>query len=201
MIYLDKPVIVEGKYDKIKLSSVIASPIITTDGFGIFNNREKAALIRKLAEKGGVIVITDSDGAGLVIRNRIKSIASGCCVENIYIPQICGKEKRKAQPSKEGYLGVEGMEKELLLKLLEKYMDTSARSDGIKVTKTYLYELGLSGAKNSSVLRRAVCKELELPCDMSANALCEAVNLLYSADILTKTVNKVLTSIDNDKKM
>lgn len=200
MICLDKPVIVEGKYDKIKLSSVISSPIITTDGFGIFNNREKAALIRKLAEAGGVIVITDSDGAGLVIRNRIKSIASGCRVENIYIPQICGKEKRKEHPSKEGYLGVEGMDVELLKKLLEKYI-TSESQDTRKVTKTDMYFMGLCGGENASFIRSKVCRELDLPHDMSANALCEAVNMLYSYDILAQTVNKVLTMIDTGEKM
>lgn len=200
MIYLNKPVIVEGKYDKIKLSSVISSPIITTDGFGIFNNRERAALIRKLALAGGVIVITDSDGAGLVIRNKIKSIAAGCNVENIYIPQICGKEKRKDKPSKEGYLGVEGMDVSLLESLLERYVTNESRATD-PVTKTDMYFMGLSGAKNSSIVRSMVCKELDLPCDMSANALCEAVNILYSRDILTETVNKVLTMIDTDEKM
>jgi len=200
MIYLDKPVIVEGKYDKIKLSAVISSPIITTEGFGIFNNREKAALIKKLAASGGVIVITDSDGAGLVIRNKIKNIASGCNVENIYIPQICGKERRKDHPSKEGYLGVEGMEVGLLEKLLEKYIAKEAQNTQ-KVTKTDMYFMGLCGGKNSSLIRSKVCTELELPHDMSANALCEAVNMLYSLDILEKTVKKVLTMIDTGEKM
>ena len=196
MIYLERPVIVEGKYDKIKLSSVIASPIITTDGFNLFNNKEKAALIRKLARNGGVIVITDSDGAGQVIRGRIKSIAAGCPVENIYIPQIKGKEKRKNHASKAGYLGVEGMDVKLLESLLEKYIAKS-ETHGRKITKTDLYELGLSGGENSSKLREAVCRRLELPHDMSANALIEAVNLLYSYELFIQTVKKVLITIDN----
>ena len=200
MIYLDKPVIVEGKYDKIKLSSVISSTIITTDGFGIFNNKEKASLIRKLAQGGGVIVITDSDGAGKVIRARIKSIVSGCPVENIYIPQILGKEKRKAHASKEGYLGVEGMEREVLEKLLEKYVSKS-NVHGPSVTKTDMYDMGLCGGENSSFLRQKVCCELQLPHDMTSNALLEAVNLLYSREIFIQTVKKVLTQIDNDTKM
>ncbi len=196
MLYLDKPVIVEGKYDKIKLSSVIASPIITTDGFSLFNNREKAALIRKFAQNGGVIVITDSDGAGRVIRGRIKSIAGGCPVENIYIPQIVGKEKRKAHASKEGFLGVEGMDVRLLERLLERYV-ASSQSDSAPLAKIDLYELGLSGGKNSAYLRAEVCRELDLPHDMSANALLEAVNLLYSREMFIQTVKNVLRRIDN----
>lgn len=196
MLYLDKPVIVEGKYDKIKLSSVIASPIITTDGFSLFNNREKAALIRKFAQNGGVIVITDSDGAGRVIRGRIKSIAGGCPVENIYIPQIVGKEKRKAHASKEGFLGVEGMDVRVLERLLERYV-ASSPSDSAPLAKIDLYELGLSGGKNSAYLRAEVCRELDLPHDMSANALLEAVNLLYSREMFIQTVKNVLRRIDN----
>ena len=200
MIYLDKPVIVEGKYDKIKLSSVISSPIITTDGFSLFNNREKAALIKKLAQNGGVIVITDSDGAGQVIRGRIKNIAAGCPVENIYIPQIVGKEKRKAHASKDGFLGVEGMDRKLLEKLLEKYIAKKGE-DSEKLTKTDLYEMGLSGAENSKALREKVCGHLALPHDMSANALLEAVNLLYSRELFIQTVKNVLTSIDNSENI
>lgn len=200
MIYLERPVIVEGKYDKIKLSSVISSPIITTDGFNLFNNKEKAALIRKLAQKGGVIVITDSDGAGQLIRGKIKSIAGGCPVENIYIPQIKGKEKRKAHASKAGYLGVEGMDIKLLRNLLEKYICT-ANNAGRKITKTDLYALGLSGGENSSALREAVCRELELPAGMSANALMEAANLLYSYELFIQTVKKVLITIDNRQNL
>ncbi|MBE6689220.1 MAG: DUF4093 domain-containing protein [Ruminococcaceae bacterium] len=196
MMYLDKPVIVEGKYDKIKLSSVISSPIITTDGFNLFNNAEKSALIRKLAQNGGVIVITDSDGAGKVIRGKIKNIAAGCPVENIYIPQIKGKEKRKTHASREGYLGVEGMDTVLLESLLQKYISKSGK-DGRMLTKTDLYELGLSGGENSKNLRCMVCRELDLPHDMSANALMEAANLLYSYELFIQTVKKVLTSIDN----
>lgn len=199
MIYLDKPVIVEGKYDKIKLSSVISSPIITTDGFAIFNNSEKTALIKKLAQKGGIIVITDSDGAGHVIRGKIKSIASGCPVENIYIPQILGKEKRKSQPSKAGFLGVEGMEKQLLENLLEKYI-SKTQNNTERLTKTDLYNMGLSGGENSSSMRRMVCKELDLPADMTANAMLEAVNLLYPYEMFIQTVKKVLKLIDNQAK-
>ena len=179
MIYLDKPVIVEGKYDKIKLSSVIASPIITTDGFGIFNNREKAALIRKLAEKGGVIVITDSDGAGLVIRNRIKSIASGCCVENIYIPQICGKEKRKAQPSKEGVLGVEGVDAEVLREMFERF---KAKREEQPFTRAMLYEDGFMGQDGSAERRERLCELLGLPRDMSITALLQAMAIVTTVE-------------------
>lgn len=200
MLYLDKPVIVEGKYDKIKLSSVIASPIITTDGFSLFNNREKAALIRKLAQNGGVIVITDSDGAGQVIRGRIKSIVGGCPVENIYIPQIVGKEKRKVHASKAGFLGVEGMETELLENLLKKYI-ASSNTPKAAVTKLDLYEMGLSGGENAKILRESVCRELDLPHDMNANALLEAVNLLYTREMFIQTVNNVLRRIDNHAKM
>ena len=135
----------------------------------------------------------------VVLEDKIKNIASGCNVENIYIPQICGKEKRKDHPSREGYLGVEGMDVKLLERLLEKYISTETHT-GRRVTKTDMYFMGLCGGKNSSLIRSKVCVELELPRDMSANALCEAVNILYSYDILDKTVKKVLTVIDTGEK-
>ena len=120
MIELGQVVIVEGKYDKIKLSSFIDATIITTEGFGIFKNREKKKYIRRLAEKNGIIILTDSDRAGQIIRNHIKSFVNNGKIYNVYIPQIFGKEKRKVEPSKEGTIGVEGMEKDVIIKALEK---------------------------------------------------------------------------------
>lgn len=176
---IDIPIAVEGKYDKIKVSSVADAQIIVTDGFGVFASNEKAALIRRLAAPRGIIVLTDSDGAGLVIRNYFNSILPKDKVFHIYTPQIEGKEKRKKSPSKAGMLGVEGMEAELLRKLLSPF---AADGDIIRpereITKADMYADGLSGTGMAALKRARLCKYLELPDNMSANALLAAINML-----------------------
>lgn len=177
------PIAVEGKYDKIKLSSIIDGQIITTDGFGVFASDEKKMLIRRLAEPRGIIVLTDSDGAGLVIRNYFRSILPKDKLINLYTPQVEGKEKRKKAPSKAGFLGVEGIEAEVLRKLFEPYAgDMTERRAGEEVTKADFYTDNLSGGEGSAERRKRLCRLLDLPDNMSANALLAAVNLLCGVE-------------------
>ncbi|MBQ9977265.1 MAG: DUF4093 domain-containing protein [Clostridia bacterium] len=184
MIKLKQTVIVEGKYDKITLENIIDALIIKTDGFGIFKDKEKCALIRKTGEKNGIIIMTDSDSAGSVIRGYIKKIASNCEIINVYVPCLKGKEKRKASPSKEGILGVEGMSREVILKALEKSGVLAEESSEIKekITKTDMFEFGLSGTENSADNRKKLLKELELPENLSPNALLDVLNNFYSRE-------------------
>ncbi len=181
-IKLDRPVVVEGKYDKIKLSSVIDSEIIVTDGFGIFKEEEKTNMLRAIAEKRGLIVLTDSDGGGLVIRNHLRSVIPSDKLTHLYIPEIQGKEKRKKAPSKEGYLGVEGMERELLIKLFEPFTVKKKPKNKRQITSVDLFDDGLKGGKGSSEKRKALCQKAGLPQNISSTALLEAMNLLYTYD-------------------
>lgn len=189
----DKVIIVEGKYDKIALSSVIDARIIVLDGFGIFKDKEKADLLRKIAEKDQIIVLTDSDGGGLVIRNYIRSIIPKDRIINLYIPEIIGKEKRKENFSKAGFLGVEGMEKQVLTDILKPFATdeiTSAEGDSKKaITRMDLYDDGLLGGEGSSEKRKELCRRLSLPQNISQSSLLEAINLLYGYDEYKKTVN------------
>ena len=177
-IKVSLPVIVEGKYDKIKLSSVIDAHIVTTECFGIFKNRERTALIRRLSENG-VIILTDSDGAGRVIRSKICSFVPPEKVYNLYVPQIEGKEKRKKSPSKEGFLGVEGIDADTVRGLFagftEKHGENTVREE---VTMSDFYEAGLTGKSVSREKRDTFAKSLGLPPGMTANALLSAVNVL-----------------------
>lgn len=175
---ISQVVLVEGKYDKIKVDSVVDATILTTDGFGIFKEKEKTALLRRLAAERGLIVVTDSDGAGLVIRNYITSILPKSQVTHLYIPQIKGKEVRKAIPSKEGTLGVEGMEADLLRGLFEPFAVGRTAPEWEAVTKYDLYADGLSGGAGSEARRQALAKAIDLPSGLSSNALIEAINLL-----------------------
>lgn len=181
MLEISRPIIVEGKYDKIKLSRIVRANIITTDGFGIFSKDQKAALIRRLAEDNGVIVLTDSDGAGLVIRNYLKNILPSSKIIHLYTPQIKGKEKRKAQPSKAGFLGVEGMDLAWLEQALAPFADGGAKPR-MKLTKTDFYLLGLSGMPNSEFRRQKLAHILKLPDNLSSNALLEAICLLVTEE-------------------
>ncbi len=179
-IRIDQTVIVEGKYDKIKLSSIIDANIITTSGFSIFNNEEKIALLRRIAEKNGIIILTDSDPAGFVLRNKLKGMLSKS--ENIihlYIPAEKGKEKRKKEYSKAGLLGVEGIDADTLRNIFEKYksMDNLSKK-GNTISKVYLYEIGLSGKDGSSEKRDVAAQALGRPKGMSANAFLEALSML-----------------------
>ncbi len=195
MIKVKRAVVTEGKYDKIKLSGLIDGIIIKTDGFGVFKDKEKQSLIKALAQSVGLIVITDSDVAGFKIRNFIKSIAPSGDIINLYIPQISGKEKRKASPSKEGTLGVEGIDEKILLDIFKKSgVDAEISSESPsqrKITKLDFYNMGLTGKENSKALRLRLLDELNLPEYLSANALLEIINTLLSYDEFIKITEKL----------
>ena len=193
MIKLKEAVIVEGKYDKIKLSSIVDGLIITTDGFGIFKDREKRELIKTLAKKRGIIILTDSDSAGFLIRSHIKGFVSEGEIKNVFIPDVFGKEKRKSAPSKEGKLGVEGMDRELLENALKKagIVEQKTNPNAKKVLKSDLFEDGISGGADSKAKRTRLLKELGLPERMSANALLETVNALYSFEEYKAAVSRI----------
>ena len=177
------PIIVEGKYDKIKLASIVEARIITTDGFGLFRQSEKLELIRRLAEKNGIIILTDSDGAGLVIRNHLRSSLPAEKIINLYTPRIEGKEKRKKTPSRSGVIGIEGMDADLLREMLLPYSDGNHPVKSTDpVSKTDFYNDGLSGSPGSSEKRKNLAEKLSLPPELSANALLEAINLLYTKE-------------------
>ena len=175
------PILVEGRYDKILLDSLVSGHILTTDGFGIFKKNEKTALIRRLAEASPIIVLTDSDGAGKVIRSHLSAAIPKDRLIHLYTPQIKGKEKRKNAPSKEGFLGVEGQNTKVLRDLLAPFASDRACSRG-GITKLDLFNLGLSGRDNSSEMRKLLCQQLSLPADLTAPALLDAVNMLYTRD-------------------
>lgn len=191
MLKISKPIIVEGKYDRARVLSVADATVISTDGFGIFKKSETAALIRKLAARRGIIVLTDSDGAGLVIRNYIKNITRGADVINVYVPQIKGKERRKRAPSKEGYLGVEGMEREVIEKALAPFDDGGDGAPKMALTKADFYALGLSGGDSSAERRRALARALGLPQNISASALIEAINLTATKEEFDAAINRI----------
>ena len=188
------PIIVEGKYDKIKLDSIVTARVITTDGFGIFNNKEKLALIQGLARKSKIILLTDSDSGGNVIRAHIKTAVPANRLINLYIPRIQGKEKRKEHASKEGVLGVEGIDKDKLLELLEPFSTEGDEPIGAELTKADFYALGLSGGANSSLLRNALCKRLGLP-HMSPNALLQALNILYTKEEIEGIISELIKNV------
>lgn len=196
MVKIREAIVVEGRYDKNTLSQIVDAPIFETRGFGIFKDREQMALLRNVAKRRGLIVFTDSDGAGFVIRNHLKSAIPGQYLKHAYIPDIPGKEKRKATPGKEGKLGVEGMTKDVILAALHTSgatfeEDASIVSGGI--TKQDFCELGLSGGSDSSRKRLALQKKLNFPEHMSANALMQALNLLYTRDELSNLVKALET--------
>ena len=187
------PVIVEGKYDKIRLSNVIDAEIVTTAGFGIFNHAETMALIRALAAPGGIIVLTDSDGAGTLIRARISSALPKEKVYHLYIPQIPGKERRKSAPSRAGTLGVEGMDDGLLRALFAPFAaETAPRARG-GITKADLFALSLSGTPDCAARRDALAARLSLPAGMTPNALLGALNLLMTRDEFLRLAHELYT--------
>ena len=180
------PIIVEGKYDKNTLSQIFDCTVLVTGGFGIFNAKEKQALLRRIAE-GGVVVLTDSDGGGKQIRSFLSGILPKDKIHNLYIPKIEGKERRKRTASKAGTLGVEGMEREVLLKVLSPFIlsdegEVPEKRSERRITKVDLFENKLTGYPNSSDRRAALCRAAELPEDMTPNALLEALNLLFGYD-------------------
>ena len=187
MLRIKEAIVVEGRYDKNTLSQIVDAPILETSGFGIFKDREQMSLLRRVAERRGLIVFTDSDGAGFVIRNHIKSTIPGKYLKHAYIPDVYGKEKRKAAPGKEGKLGVEGLPPETLLEALRRAGATIEGEDspGNKgITKQDLMARGLSGGANAGAKRQLLLKKLGLPERMSANAMLQALNLLYTPEEL-----------------
>ena len=190
-IKISLPIIVEGRYDKSTLSGFIDGTIITTGGFSVFNNKEKQVLIRRMA-KDGIIVLTDSDGGGKQIRSFLSGIIPKDKIHNLYIPQIEGKESRKRKASRAGTLGVEGMEKDVLLRLLEPFIEgKSSEKYGKMITKVDFFADKLTGCDNAAANRSKLCEMCELPKDMTPNALLEAMNLLYGYDGYKELVGKI----------
>ena len=191
MVKIREAILVEGRYDKNTLSQIVDAPILETGGFGIFKDKKQMALLRQVAQNRGLIVFTDSDGAGFVIRNHIKSAIPAAYLKHAYIPDIMGKERRKAAPGKEGKLGVEGMKPEIILEALRRAGATIEGASGTvshRITKQDMMALGLSGGADASAKRLALLKKLDLPEHMSANAMLQALNLLYSLEELTNLV-------------
>lgn len=189
MIRLNEVVVVEGRYDKNTLSQIIDATIIETNGFGIFSDREKLELLRRMAEKRGLVILTDSDGAGFLIRNYLKGAIASSHVRHAYIPDIKGKERRKSAPSREGKLGVEGMDRATIINALKnaggRFEDADSPSNrGERITKADLFALGLSGGEGSRERRLSLQKRLGLPEKLSPNALLDVLNALMTREEL-----------------
>ena len=194
MVKIREAIVVEGRYDKNTLSQIVDAPILETSGFGIFKDKQQMALLRRIAETRGLIVFTDSDGAGFVIRNHIKSAIPGKYLKHAYIPDVYGKERRKVAPGKEGKLGVEGMKTQVLIDALRRAGATVEGESTVschQISKQDLMELGLSGGADASAKRLALLKKLDLPEHMSANAMLQALNLLYNLDELNELVREL----------
>ena len=194
MIKIREAIVVEGRYDKNTLSQIVDAPILETSGFGIMKDKAQLGLLRNVAKNRGLIVFTDSDGAGFVIRNFLKSAIPSQCLKHAYIPDIPGKERRKIAPGKEGKLGVEGMRPEVIIDCLRRAGATvegeSTTPTAQNITKQDLMELGLSGGQDSAAKRLALLKKLELPEHMSSNAMLQALNLLIDLQTLKSLLNQ-----------
>lgn len=192
MIKLSQAVIVEGKYDKIRLENIIDAVIITTEGFRIFKDKEKVALIKTLAQKSGIIILTDSDRAGQMIRKYVEKTVGHENIKNVYLPPLKGKEKRKNSPSAEGMLGVEGTDDEIIITALKRagVVGEKAQIIGRKITKTDLYNIGVSGVENAAEKRASLLKFLDLPDFLPSNSLLDVLNSLYGYDDFIKEVEK-----------
>ena len=195
MIKIREAIVVEGRYDKNTLAQIVDAPILETSGFGIMKDKAQLSLLRKVAKNRGLIVFTDPDGAGFVIRNFLKGAIPAVYLKHAYIPDIHGKERRKLSPGKEGKLGVEGMRPEIILDALRKAGATIEGETPVRtqqnITKQHLMELGLSGGRDSSAKRLALLKKLELPEHMSSNAMLQALNLLMNLDALTELMEEM----------
>lgn len=195
MIKIQQAIVVEGRYDKNTLSQVVDAPILETSGFGIMKDEKLLKLLRQVAQTRGLIVFTDSDGAGFVIRNFLKSAIPPQYLKHAYIPDIAGKEKRKAAPGKEGKLGVEGMTPQVIESCLRRagatVLGESQTHQPGSITKQDLMDLGLSGGKDSSQRRKMILNKLDLPEHMSANAMLQALNLLYTREQLEELVSSL----------
>lgn len=197
MIKIKEAVIVEGKYDKIKLESILDAPIVTTDGFRIFKDKEKQKFIRSLAEKRGILILTDSDSAGLMIRSFLGGSIKKEYIRHAYVPELSGKEKRKSEASKEGLLGVEGISKEVILKSLERAgvfaQDLPESEDPI--TKIDLYDDGFFGKENCAEKRKILLKKVSLPSNLSTNALVQMLNVFMTRDEYKNIVKEIEESL------
>lgn len=186
MVKIRQAIVVEGRYDKNTLSQIVDAPILETSGFGIMNNRENLKLLRRVAQERGLIIFTDSDGAGFMIRNYLKSAIEPKYLLHAYIPDVYGKEKRKNAPGKEGKLGVEGMPPEVILDCLRRcgatFEDEKSSVYKEQITKLDLFNMGLSGNPDSRAKRQKLLKMLDFPEHMSSNAMLQALNLLYTKD-------------------
>ena len=196
MIKIKQAVIVEGKYDKIKVSNILDTLIIETDGFGIFKDKNKQKLIRRLAETRGILILTDSDSAGFTIRSFLNGIVPQEQLVNVYIPDIFGKEKRKSEPSKEGKLGVEGVKSDVIIDALKKAgvefdVGTEKQINTHPVTKTDLFLDGLSGGKGSAEKRARFLKQLDLPEHLSANSMLKLINSFMDFDDYKREIQKL----------
>lgn len=193
-------IVVEGRYDKNTLSQVVDATVVTLGGFAVFNDREKLSFLRRLALERGLIVLTDSDGAGFVIRNYLKGALPRDRVKQAYIPDIHGKERRKRAPGKEGKLGVEGMRPQVLLESLRRagatFLDEEDQSTALKepITKADLFALGLTGGTGSAARRQALLRQLDLPEHLTPNALLEALNLLYTREAFLKSAESLFST-------
>ena len=194
MVKIREAIVVEGRYDKNTLSQIVDAPILETSGFGIFKNKEQMALLRQVAQKRGLIVFTDSDGAGFVIRNHLKSAIDPKYLKHAYIPDIYGKERRKASPGKEGKLGVEGMRPEIIMDCLRRagatFEGEETVSGASQITKADLMDLGLYGP-GSNERRTKLISKLKFPEKISTNGFLQAVNLLYTLEELTTIMDSL----------
>lgn len=195
MYKVKEAIIVEGNYDKIRLSNFIDGVIITTHGFAVFSNDDFIKTIQHLSEKTGIVILTDSDSAGLKIRNFIKQKAANGVVKHAYVPDIMGKERRKQKASKEGLLGVEGMSDEIIIKALRdagcEIDDTVSKTKESNITKADMYALGLSGKADSQAMRQSLARELSIPAKLSANMLLDVLNKLLTYDELVTIIQKI----------
>ena len=196
MISIEPVIIVEGRYDKNKIKQIFDTVVLETAGFGIFKDKEKAALIRRLAQTRGILVLTDPDHAGFLIRGYLKNIAAEGKVYHAYIPDRLGKEKRKAHPSREGKLGVEGVTEEEIIQAVRRSGvsmngEKETREEEKPVTKADLYALGLSGGPDSKEKRRLLLEKLDLPENMTAGALLEMINILGGASLLEQVLEEI----------
>lgn len=191
MLKIKEAIVVEGNYDKIKLSQLVDTTIVVTDGFMIFKNKPMMQMIGRLADTCGVIVFTDSDRAGFQIRNHIKNVLSGKNIKHAYIPDIKGKEKRKDKPSKEGFLGVEGISDNIILDALKDCITITTDDSKRKITKSDLCLAGLSGCANSHQKRTLLLRKLNLPARLSGNAMLDILNSIYGYDEFIRITNQL----------
>ena len=193
MYKVKEVIVVEGRYDRNTLNQIVDATIVETSGFGIFSDGDKLLMLRRLAEKCGLIVLTDSDGAGFVIRNYLKGAIGSASVKQAYIPDVFGKERRKTAASKEGKLGVEGMEARTILEALRRcgatFYDEKPAVKNSGVTKADLFALGLSGKPDSATKRKELLKKMELPERLSANAFLDVINALYTKEEIERLIS------------